>query len=245
MEQRSIQQNISRQECVVWGKYSWSPFCVVNLFRQQDFQISLFVLTESLTRLTLSERVVAYKVARSMLKQTCLPFTYRCNTFKYKYKYTMARSMLLKKICLFCTWPLSILHSNTNAYTTWQKVFKMSTFAVIHSNTHTNAKWGELCLNKRVMSTLYLSSQYFYKYTGCKKIIQSDVASVDFTDASVFLYLLFLGVTASAVLGRGGAGGAVTALTCFGPTQDLSQLSPSNSLNITIIICIVTSTCPK
>ena len=167
MEQRSIQQNISRQECVVWGKYSWSPFCVVNLFRQQDFQISRFVLTESLTRLTLSERVVAYKVARSMLKQTCLPFTYRCNTFKYKYKYTMARSMLLKKICLFCTWPLSILHSNTNAYTTWQKVFKMSTFAVIHSNTHTNAKWGELCLNKRVMSTLYLSSQYFYKYTVC------------------------------------------------------------------------------
>ena len=144
------------------GVYSWSPFCIVNLFRQQDFQISRFVLTESLTRLTLSERVVAYKVARSMLKQTCLPFTYRCNTFKYKYKYTMARSMLLKKICLFCTWPLSILHSNTNAYTTWQKVFKMSTFAVIHSNTHTNAKWGELCLNKRVMSTLYLSSQYLY-----------------------------------------------------------------------------------
>ena len=98
IEQRSIQQNISGQECVVWGLYSWSPFCIVNLFRQQDFQISRFVLTESLTRLTLSERVVAYKVARSMLKQTCLPVTYRCNTFKYKYKYTMARSMLLKNM---------------------------------------------------------------------------------------------------------------------------------------------------
>ena len=34
----------------------------------------------------------------SMLKQTCLPFTNRCNTFKYKYKYTMARSMLLKNM---------------------------------------------------------------------------------------------------------------------------------------------------
>ena len=34
----------------------------------------------------------------SMLKQTCLPVTYRCNTFKYKYKYTMARSMLLKNM---------------------------------------------------------------------------------------------------------------------------------------------------
>ena len=37
----------------------------------------------------------------SMLKQTCLPVTYRCNTFKYKYKYTMARSMLLKKYVFF------------------------------------------------------------------------------------------------------------------------------------------------
>ena len=36
-----------------------------------------------------------------------------------------------------------------------------------------------------------------------------------------------------------GGGGAVTALTCFGPTQDLSQLSPGNSLNITIIITII------
>ena len=98
MEQKRIQQqNISGEECVVWVCIMISIlYCKsIQTTRLSDFPICFDRVTYKAHSVRTS---CSLQSGESMLKQTCLLVTYRCNTFKYKYKYTMARSMLLKNM---------------------------------------------------------------------------------------------------------------------------------------------------